>query len=90
MLSIARMNQFSQLPIAAVIKMLVVATYASMLVAAGSGIAMVLVRPPDSDSVDSTLGAIVGVPSMAPALFGSLSIVILLRSLMASQPQGNH
>ena len=57
--------------------MLVMATYATMFVAAGTGTAMVLVRPPDGDSIDSVLGAIAGVPGIATAIFGSLSLALL-------------
>jgi len=58
--------------------MLVMATYASMLLVAGTGTAMVFVRPPSADAIDSLLGAITGIPGIAAAVLGTFSLSLLL------------
>jgi len=78
MLSITSTRRNSELSISGFMKMLVMATYASMLLVAGTGTAMVLVRPPSGDSIDSVLDAITGIPGIAAAVLGTFSLSLLL------------
>jgi hypothetical protein len=78
MLSIISNRKNPELSISGFIKMLVMATYVSMLLIAGTGTAMVLVRPPSGDAIDSVLGAITGVPGVAAAVLGTFSLALLL------------
>ena len=72
-------NESSDLPISKILKLLVLATYASLLVAASSGIAMIFIRPPEGDSLESVLGITAAISGMAIAAFGSSSVALLFR-----------
>jgi hypothetical protein len=85
MLYITSTPKNSELSISGFIKMLVMATYASMLLAAGTGTAMVLVRPPDGEAIDNVLGAVVSAPGLALAVLGSISFAFLFRQYKASK-----
>ena len=69
----------SGLPISKILKILVLATYASLLVAASSGLAMIFIRPPEGDSLEGVLGITAAISGMAIAAFGSSSMALLFR-----------
>jgi hypothetical protein len=78
MLSTICASEITERPISGFIKVVMMATYASMLLIAGTGTAMVLVRPPSGDAIDSAVGAITGIPGIAAAVLGTFSIALLL------------
>ena len=68
-----------QLSTSKIIKLLVLATYASLLVAASSGAAMIFIRPPEGDSLEGVLGITAAISGLAIAAFGSSSMALLFR-----------
>jgi hypothetical protein len=72
-------NKSSDLPVSRILKVLVLATYASLFVAASSGAAMIFVRPPEGDSLEGILGITAAISGMAIAAFGSSSVALLFR-----------
>lgn len=72
-------NESSGTSISTILKLLVLATYASLLVAVNSGLATVFIRPPEGSSLEAALGITAATAGIAIAAFGSSSIALLFR-----------